>query len=275
MKESEMKIATILPINNLHIEANSDYHMCLAHLMRDNEYRKFFEWQVSRGAHVIMDNGVVETGKSLHAHELLRIAQISKVTEMTLPDAINDREKTLRLHKSALDMILQWKDVSSESSQFGWGNQKVMLIPQGNTIDEWILSVIDMLELAEKYPRIVSAIGISKFCVGQKLFSSRFEALQQVPILLVSGLAIHLLGCPIGPNEIQEIDVAFNGRIRGVDSGLPVFYTQSNQTLTSQSDRPAEIELDFYQKFDEYKEKLLRLNVRSWKHLISYRGMKK
>jgi len=269
-----VKIATILPFRYLHLEAGSDMHMFLAHLMGNPEYRAFAKWQSARGAFTLLDNGVVETGKPLSAHTLFKIAAESGITEMTLPDKINDRAETLRLHTWALELQDRYYhrfDVENVPESV----QKVMLIPQGDTQEEWMLSVMDMLTLAEKYSRTVSAIGISKFCVGPELFESRLDALRSVTKLLESDLAIHLLGCPNGPSEIQKIDVELNGRVRGVDSGLPVFYTQARKVLTNTSERPPNEELDFNVKFDPNRTKALRRNIWAWKHLILYRGMKR
>lgn len=267
-----MKIATILPTENLGIEARSDYHMCLAHLMNIAEYRKFFEWQVARGAHVIMDNGVVETGQALPIIRLLEIAADVGVTEMTLPDRINDRRVTLHMHKNALELIEMCGDLSSQSSQLRYSHQKVMVIPQGCDQEDWIASVVDMLKLAEEHPNIV-AVGISKFCVGEKLFKSRLDALNSVPGLLESPLDIHLLGCPDHPSEIRYIAKELNERVRGVDSGLPVFYTLHRQVMTTTSVRPVGLELDFDVKFDCNEENLLVRNVRMWKRLITWMGL--
>lgn len=267
-----MKIATILPTRHLSLEAGSDYHMCLAHLMDNDEYRKFFEWQVNRGAHVIMDNGVVETGEPLPAHKLFEIAAASGITEMTLPDKINDRMVTMHLHTSALELQNKYYhriDVEKVAESV----QKVMLIPQGCDQRDWINSVDDMLYLARKYHRNVSAIGISKFCVGEPLFESRLKALESVPQLINSDLDIHLLGCPGSPKEMLDITIEFPNRIRGVDSGLPVFYTLTGQRLTYHSERPQGIELDFDHEFNFSGRKLLESNVRLWKRMIHWSGL--
>lgn len=267
-----MKIATILPTKHLSLEADSDYHMCLAHLMNNDEYRKFFEWQVARGAHVIMDNGVVETGEPLPAHKLFEIAAASGITEMTLPDKINDRMVTSHLHASALKLQNEYYhriDVEKVPESV----QKVMLIPQGCDKGDWVSSVYEMLTLAKKYPETVSAIGISKFCVGENLFESRLEALQSVPWLINSDLDIHLLGCPGSPAEMMKITIEFPDRIRGVDSGLPVFYTLAGKKLTYHSDRPQGIELDFDHEFDQFDRRLLESNVRMWKRMIHWSGL--
>lgn len=253
-----MKIATIVPTDDLYLESRSDYHMCLAHLMCNDTYRKFFEWQAARGAHVIMDNGVVETGEPLPMHKLIDIADESSVTEMTLPDKINDRMITLHMHAHALNMI---------HTGYAWMNLKVMCIPQGCTKNDWMNSVDDMLVLAKRYPAVRS-VGISKFCVGDKMFKSRLEALRSVPRLINSELDIHLLGCPDGPAGIRDIDGAFPGRIRGVDSGLPTFYTMAGKILTMRSARPPDAELDFNHESYPAWRKLLETNVRAWKRLI-------
>lgn len=266
-----MKIATILPTSHLHMEAESDYHMCLAHLMGNSEYRKFFEWQAARGAHVIMDNGVVETGMPLPAHKLFELAAASGITEMTLPDEINDRMLTFHLHENALKLQSEYYhrlDVEKIPESI----QKVMLIPQGCTQNDWTYSVMDMLRLARKYSHTVSAVGISKFCVGELMFSSRLEALASVPQLIESDLNIHLLGCPGSPTEIMRIANRFGERIRGVDSGLPVFYTLVGQELTYRSERPQSMELDFDHKFEDQHESLLGQNVRMWKRMINWRN---
>lgn len=267
-----MKIATILPTRHLSLEADSDYHMCLAHLMGNDEYRKFFEWQVARGAHVIMDNGVVETGEPLPAHKLFEIAAASGITEMTLPDKINDRMATLHLHASALELQNTYYH-RIDVEKVAESAQKVMLIPQGCTKNDWMYSVTDMLALARKYPQNVSSIGISKFCVGENLFKSRLEALSSALILLKSNLDIHLLGCPNTPSEIQAVDSTFHKRIRGVDSGLPVFYTLAGKKLTYHSERPQDIELDFEHEFDQFGCRLLESNVRMWKRMIHWSGL--
>jgi hypothetical protein len=261
-----MKIATILPFAHLDLEASNDYHMFLAHLMDNPEYRAFVKWQGARCAHTILDNGVVETGIPLSAYKLMRIAKESGITEMTLPDEINDRMVTKHLHYSAMEMLEGFNP-----------NQKVIVIPQGCTREDWIDSVNDMLTLASKYPKQITTIGISKFCVnrtkrdgGTKMFDTRLEALKAVPELPAQGLAIHLLGCPDHPDEIREIRKEFPIAVRGVDSGLPVFYTMHGRELNENTIRPVGLELDFNIKFvTEGRLALLKRNIAVWKTMIN------
>jgi hypothetical protein len=48
-----MRIATILPTSCLGLD-ESDYHMCLAHLMGPGPYRDWFAQKASAGEHVLM-----------------------------------------------------------------------------------------------------------------------------------------------------------------------------------------------------------------------------
>ena len=259
-----MKIATILPFKHLSLEAGSDYHMFLAHLMDNPEYAAFAKWQAARGAFTMLDNGVVETGVPLHIYQLMRLAKDCGITEMTLPDKINDRVETRQLHSSAMEMLENYNP-----------GQKVMVIPQGATRSEWVESVIDMLALAHEYPKQITAIGISKFCVNKtredlrsKLFDSRLEALKAMPKSSSLKLDIHLLGCPDHPNEINQIRWACP-RVRGVDSGLPVFYTLHDLELTESSTRPVGKELNFNAEFKAECLTLLKHNISTWKALIN------
>jgi len=263
-----IEIASILPTAHLNLEAESDMHMMLAHLVCDPEYTAFFKWQAARGAFILMDNGVVETGEALPFLELFRIATKVGVTEMTLPDVIRDRKRTQRLHEDALNIL-------DSADHLGYPRrQRVMVIPQGDSQEDWICSVNDMLKLAKEYPQNVMSVGISKFCTGDGMFGNRLQALSRVPQLIESDLEIHLLGCPEHPSEIRHIDNAFPRRIRGVDSGLPTFYTLHGERLNEVSVRPHGIELDFDTVFVDEKLALLKRNIHAWKWSIQWSGLR-
>ena len=70
-----------------------------------------------------------------------------------------------------------------------------------------------------------------------------------------------------------NIERGFPNRIRGVDSGLPVFYTLADKKLTYHSERPQDIELDFDHEFDQFDRRLLESNVRMWKRMINWSGL--
>jgi len=239
-----MRIATILPTSYLFLEKKSDYHLCLAHqVKKDPIYAEFFKMQVTRGAFVIQDNGVVETGTPLNIDELVSLADQIKCQEMILPDFIYDLTKTLRMSLSALRYV---RDKLSRE-------MRLMAVPQGDTQGKWVACVREMLSWN------IDTFGITRFLVP-KVFSSRLLALESVPELLKSNKEIHLLGCPENPREIAEIDKAFLGRIRGVDSGIAAIYTQAGQVLAG--DKPDRV-IDLDAKLLD--EGLLKSNIRIWK----------
>lgn len=240
-----MKIATILPIPYLWLEKDSKYHLCLAHLMHRPEYQSFFTNRTSEeGNFVIMDNGVVETGVPMPIEKLMEIATDSKIHELILPDKIFDVKGTLKLGEKAIPV--------TQGS-----NLRLMAVPQGRTAREWLTCLREMVQ----WP--VQTIGISKF-VG-KFFYNRYEALSMAwEDLIESDLDIHLLGCTSDPYEMNLIEQAIPGRIRGVDSGIAAMYTQAGKRMKNVPIRP-KIEMDFNAQLDPM---MLTDNVSWWKSRI-------
>jgi hypothetical protein len=242
-----MRIATILPIPFMRLEMESDYHMCLAHLLCYPAYAMFFADQVDRGRFVLMDNGVVETGVAMPIDRLFTLAEALRPTQVCLPDAINDKRSTLtKFHLAAR----QWA-----------GGFETMVIPQGETLVEWVRCAKTMLN--EAGAAGVTAMGITKFLEGK--VACRADAIEAVPGLVDSGLDLHLLGV-MGddPTEIHETDTRLPGRIRGCDSGVAAIYTQEGLTVGA-APRPR-VELDFNpQPFGDARMRRLEKNIARWK----------
>ena len=246
----DIKVATILPTPFLGLERGSPYHMCLAHLMHVPEYGQFFFDQAQKGRFVLMDNGVVETGMPLPFEELLTIARAFDVTQMTLPDRINDHRRTLELHREAAE------GVRGRHPSF-------MAIPQGSTLGEWILCAKEILENADNWG--IRAIGITKFLEGK--VHKRADAIRAVDGLLDSGLDIHLLGCLANdPTEIYRSHQACNGLLRGTDSGMASIWTQEG-LVVGKDPRP-HVEMNFMTHGgvpERFSARLLRQNIKRWK----------
>ena len=240
-----MHIATILPAANLNLEAESEYHLCLAHLLSNRVYRKFFWKKAKEGKYVIMDNGVVETGFPKDIEKLFNLARSIGVNEMILPDMLYNTESTLNLGKNALKFASTRHDFSCN----------FMAVPQGKTQEKWAACVREMLT----WP--VKCIGISRFLVPT-VFESRKKALEAVPELINSDKEIHLLGCPNDPAEIAEANLAFPGRIRGTDSGVAAMFTQVNLRM-GECDKP-KVDLEFFDS--DLDQDLLEENVTWWKN---------
>lgn len=243
-----MKIATILPTEYLGLEMRNDYHLCLAHLLGDARYGEFFKHQARKGNLVMMDNGVVETGEPMDIHELITLADHHGVHEMVLPDKIYSKQETLM--RGGRAMFYFYKKRSEMEHDID-----LVAVPQGADAREWAICVKEMLE----WP--VKTIGISRFIY--RYFPSRAEALRSVPELVDSDKEIHLLGCPNDPREIYEVEQAFPGRVRGVDSGIAAMYTQVGKYAGDGDPKP-DVELDFSN--DALDEGLLQRNVEWWRN---------
>jgi len=238
-----MQIATILGIPHLHLEQESRYHLCLAHLLGDERYRTFFSEKAQRGDIVIMDNGTVETGVPLAMENLIILAKWVGVTELILPDIIRNMGKTLKLGESAISC---WYGEPAH----------LMAVPQGSTKLEWLSCLDEMLF----YP--IKTIGISKFVCN--IFEDRFEALSSSKRLMNSEKAIHILGCNGDIREIKKIKEAFGDRIRGIDSGIANIYACAGMRMSDGEPKP-QVELDFHRAVDE---DLLKENIQYWKNVI-------
>jgi hypothetical protein len=248
-----MKIATILPVSYLKLDEFVDYHMCLAHMMGIKDYWDHFEKMAKRGDHVLMDNGAAENGVPLPIEQILGIAEASGVTEITLPDHIRDRDKTLDAHAAAAEIATSY-DV------------KLMGIPQGRSQKQWTECARIMLSCKSYYG--IEAIGISKYQHG--IWDSRLDAINSVRGLIDSDMEIHLLGCyGDDPTEAYRVEQALPGRVRGIDSGISAIYAQNGQDLIGgyvDRAKPGH-HLDFT-KTPEFR--LLVKNINTWEDLVRY-----
>lgn len=247
-----MKIATILPLHYMHLEATNDYHMALAHLVGNGIYRGIMKDRAQRGDFILMDNGVVETGQALDPRYLVARAFSIMASEIILPDVICDGEATLRMGESALHDV----------QKLGWVYPgQVMAVPQGRTPNEWEACLREMLA----WP--VDTIGISKFTWLRQVFSSRWDILKEYGDYIDDrGKKVHLLGC-VSPLEIRSINLTFPW-VRGVDSGYPAFCAAGGQSVDPLGIRPDGIEKDFdFLGGAQIDEWLMTRNYHRWLEL--------
>ena len=240
-----MRVATIVPIPHLGLTRGQGYHLALAHLVQHGRYRTFFQEEENDGAFVIMDNGVVETGTPQTPVQLLRSAELLLPDEVILPDALLNRGPTLEMGERAMEFL---------SERLPWVS--FMAVPQGETRDEWISCVLEMIY----WP--VACIGLSRFLTRH--YRDRASALMDVPDLVESKKDIHLLGCPGDLSEFRRVEKAFPGRIRGVDSGIAAICAQEGIRLETGFEKP-KVDLHFELGMNE---SLLADNIKVWREAI-------
>lgn len=247
-----MKAATILPADYLFLTEEDDYHMCLAHLIgEDKKYTNFYK-KIGQDPNkfLIMDNGVIE-GDPRPIEEIVQKALSVGADEIILPDVFMNMAETLDKSYEALQKVRN-----------DFPNLRVMVVPQGESLEEWLECARIMLTWD------IDTIGIPKVLVHLEGRDGRLNALEELGHSL-RGLDIHLLGCWVTPIEILMIDrAAKEGRIlpvRGVDSAIAYVYTRSGG-LISDSDRPDSEPIEFRSNLGPRIDlSLLEANIDLWK----------
>ena len=223
----EFKVAHIVPVSCLKMTSNNQYHMCLAHLVSNDEYRQFFADMAKSGKFVLMDNGAAE-GSQLSTDKLFEAYEKIQPTEIVLPDTLYEPGSTIEKARKFL----------SEMDKRGV-HYRTMAVPQGRTLEEWEACA----RILVKDTRIDS-IGVSKFLnIATQDRYVRFKACNILNNLIKEygryDLEVHLLGCDEGPLVVKTIQQAFPF-IRGCDSAFSYLQAQANKFMSLEDDsRPA------------------------------------
>lgn len=140
-----MRIANIFPIANQKLYASEDFVMILAHLID-----KYKPYHFQNGQYIIMDNGLFEGAQvstSLQACIDLAEASGIPVSEIIIPDAVNDPETTKKLFIENLPTIEKYQH-----------KYRFMFVAQAKNPKE----LKDMINFINKYKDYNLAVGISK-----------------------------------------------------------------------------------------------------------------
>ena len=225
------KIAHIVPVGCLEKTKDNQYHMCLAHLVKQSEeYGKFFRRMSDEGKFVLMDNGAAE-GEQLSVEELVECYQLVRPTQIVLPDTLLDGTDTLRKHFDALSYLHGYY---GEKLPFG-----AMGVPQGHDFTEWYGCMIKMAVIGE-----ISCLGVSKFLemeTGDREVRYRAaKAIEEVD----DSMEVHLLGCSDGSRVVRKTFEDFP-MVRGCDSAFVYLVSQAGECIgETDVDRPVG-EIDF------------------------------
>lgn len=193
-----MKIAHIVPTTYMKFWLGRDYHMMLAHLADDPEYVK--EANLAKG-YKIMDNSVYELGESLTPEKLIEAAKKLNPSEIVVPDVLRDGAATLL---SAYKYTAQLRQALP--------NVKLMVVPQGKTLEEWLKCYTELVKLP------IDTVGINKFthyyALGGRI---KFCKMMKEEGLIKPNIEYHLLGLPEMLDEIKN-QARTNPWIRGIDT---------------------------------------------------------
>lgn len=206
-----MKYALIVPPPNLQIidEFHLGYHFILAQYCKDPVYRDFYKQKHEQGHFIMMDNGAAELGASIDIKDVVEAANEVGADEIVMPDVLDDYVQTLQRTANAVEFVSR--------------KQRAM-VPQATNWKDW-----------ETCARLMINMGCATLCVAkryEKFPGGRSHALK---IIMDHGWDrthnIHLLGCY--KNPLREIRAAYRTmcKIRGVDTGAAIAYTQCGMAL--------------------------------------------
>lgn len=244
----EFRVAHIVPVSHLKETEGLQYHMCLAHLVGNKEYRNHFAKMAKLGRFVLMDNGAAE-GAQLQPEKLIEAYAEICPSEIVLPDTLYESGSTIQKTRNFINKL---------DNRNLLGEFRLMAVPQGNTFAEWLACA----RIFVKDTRI-NTIGVSKFlnaCTKDKYI--RYKACMELAGLIVeykrADLEVHLLGCDEGPSVVKIIRNHF-WFVRGCDSAFAYLQAQSGKMLTTEDDSRPEGTINFldgkyYDGFVKYME---------------------
>jgi len=193
-----MKVAHIVP--TAYKNPSEGYIMLLAHLMDNEEYVKN-NLRNRKKAYIIMDNSIIELGSAMTIQRLCDLGEEHKVNEIVLPDVFLNSKDTINSVREALSYV-----------RSRYANQppfKLMAVPQGNTVEEW-------LECYETISAMkVDTIGIPK--VLDRMKGGRAYVVGVIGRDPARGHEYHLLGSHVGLVDI-EYYASMHPWVRGLDS---------------------------------------------------------
>lgn len=260
-----MKLATILPQSYINLALDDTYHMALAHLIQAegmDRYTQFFKEQGNRAeSYVIMDNGLIE-GNARPIMELIDKAAYINANEIVMPDAWQDKNKTLHLLDEAYGVLYH------NNIEIG-----TMAVPQGATYEEWMDCAVRILK---DFP--ITCLGIPKMLISIAGRDGRLKVIKDLwanHAELLVGKGIHLLGCWQTPLELTFIAKAVESQlipdVRGVDSVIAYNFTRAGLKL-NEADRPDNDPIDFKDgQLAIEQNTLLRYNLDFWHDCVDVR----
>ena len=152
-----MKIALIPPIPNLTLAREGDgIHLLLAHLCKEQKYVDFYKERSRKGDYVILDNSAHEHGTGSPMEGLLHLARRLEAHEVVVPDVLFDMRATVE----SCRRTLRWLVTPEGWAAYEAANRpRLMLVPQGPTMQALILCLRGLLEAWERF--VVTAPGLT------------------------------------------------------------------------------------------------------------------
>lgn len=238
-----MQFCVIAPVSHLHLTTlGNGIHMALSHLVhQSDDYAKFYQRMVSKKEYVILDNSAFEMekqGKGLDPEPVLKASKIIGAHEVIATDVLLNGQATV---DSTRNFIKEYLKFFGEEIRLNKPRPKIMAVPQGNTVDEWIDCYVRLLHMQH-----VQVLGFSKISVpisfggpnarkvSGGVVQARIKLLDYLRDnkLLPSQLSqtgnaprIHLLGGDdYSGMELDYMSTWYSKDVRSNDSSAPIWY---------------------------------------------------
>jgi hypothetical protein len=181
-----------------------DYHLLIAtEVVKDPEkWNEFWMFASDRGTDqapfIIMDNGLIETGKPTSLRNLDIAADAVQANCIVLPDALADFRTTMKLVAGSIHEYKRLK-------------YPLMGVVQGQTVEEVTTLIQYYVDQGVEY------LSIPRVMVG--VFGTRRWLVEKARW---TGLPIHLLG--FSDNLDDDMQCAAMEGVMGIDSATPIWY---------------------------------------------------
>ena len=197
-----MQFCSIVPTKYNELMYDSSVVMLLAHLSKNNPAYAINAIRHDGSCYKIMDNSIVELGKSFSMEELIAQAQCCLVDEIILPDVYKNGGETIQKIKESIEWL-------RENNYLG--HFKLMGVCHGSDINDFIRTFKILNSMPEintiGIPRIVCEWAISRGYIAD--------------IFMQTDKEIHLLGCYDSLKELSTFKEEYLKRIRSIDTSLP------------------------------------------------------
>lgn len=218
------QLGLIPPIAHLEEFAQGNFHLTLAHMYKNDAYRKHYQQQAAQGATILLDNGAWER-QLLPFEELIDLAVEVGATELVLPDSLFNFVETISHLSDALRTLSNpyWFNKLQDN------NIDLCFIPQGSSSSDWAACMnygLDALQKFGKFSRIVLGIprSIDDNFNGGRVFSLRKYMPATLNKFTRLFITFHAMGSGKDLRKLAALVRKTPYPIRSTDSAKPFTY---------------------------------------------------
>jgi hypothetical protein len=266
-----MKFCSIPPIPNLRSFESTGMHLCLAHLIADSEYVKYYRERADAGDYIILDNGAHEDEK-FEMSQLLALGRIIGAKEVVIPDTPHNAILTIESFTNCLNYLEA--DPFMKSFYLECGAPRLMYVPQVPLMGDCFTRFIDLSgymfrqALETKNKELTFTVGIPLMYDDHAVSGGLYSILDRITWLVEdSGVDVHLLGWSRDLTTPVDIAHDYPG-VRSCDSAKPFVFAKHGIDMKRAALQnaledlyPGRSETYFTEELSEQEIKLAKHNV--------------